>query len=341
MLKKILLATCCVASLSTAQAKEVILKVSHFLPPTSNYQKGVLEPWCETLSAESNGQLKCQIYPAMQLGGTPAQLPDQVRNGVSDVVLVVPGYSVGRFPAIEALDLPFTMPPESSRASAIMWEYYQKHSQSDFAQFKMLGVFSSGSFLVMTKNKPVLTRNDFKTVKLRCASRQCSKMMQALDATPINLPGSQVTEAVSKSVIDGAMAAWDLATSIKLEEVADYFVDVPTNSPAFAQTALTMLMNQTKYDSLPSNLKEILDRNTGDALVQRASLAWDQASAEGVGKAKAAGGQTLTIDTKEYEAMKADTQSVAQDWIAEVNKRDLKGEELLKGLYEIAAKHAK
>ena len=30
---------------SALYAQEVTLKVSHFLPPNSNYQKGVLEPW--------------------------------------------------------------------------------------------------------------------------------------------------------------------------------------------------------------------------------------------------------------------------------------------------------
>ena len=78
MLKKFLysaFALCAVVG--AAQAQEVTLKVSHFLPPNSNYQKGVLEPWCGKLLKESEGKLKCQIYPAMQLGGTPPQLVDQ------------------------------------------------------------------------------------------------------------------------------------------------------------------------------------------------------------------------------------------------------------------------
>ena len=92
-------------------AQEVTLKVSHFLPPTSNYQKPVLEPWCATLAKDSGGKLKCQIYPAMQLGGTPPQLADQVKNGVADIVWTSPSYSTGRFPYTEALEQPFVMPP--------------------------------------------------------------------------------------------------------------------------------------------------------------------------------------------------------------------------------------
>jgi TRAP-type C4-dicarboxylate transport system substrate-binding protein len=48
--------------------------------------------------------------PALQLGGTPPQLADQVKNGVADVVWTSPSYSTGRFPRTEALELPFRLP---------------------------------------------------------------------------------------------------------------------------------------------------------------------------------------------------------------------------------------
>ena len=42
---------------SALYAQEVTLKVSHFLPPNSNYQKGVLEPWCDKLAKDSGGKV--------------------------------------------------------------------------------------------------------------------------------------------------------------------------------------------------------------------------------------------------------------------------------------------
>ena len=113
---------------SAALAQEVTLKVSHFLPPNSNYQKGVLEPWCDKIAKDSGGKLKCQIYPAMQLGGTPPQLADQVKNAVADIVMTSPSYSSGRFPYTEALEQPFTLPPGGLSGSKAMWEYSQKYA---------------------------------------------------------------------------------------------------------------------------------------------------------------------------------------------------------------------
>ena len=103
----------------TGAHAQTVLKVSHFLPPGSNFQKNFLEPWCEKIAKDSADKLKCQIYPALQLGGTPAQLADQVKNGVSDIVWTSPSYSTGRFPRTEALELPFTMPPDGNYIAAV------------------------------------------------------------------------------------------------------------------------------------------------------------------------------------------------------------------------------
>lgn len=69
-----------------AAAQEVTLKVAHFLPPASTAHAKFIAPWCEKIARESNNRLRCQIFPAMQLGGTPPQLFDQVRDGVADIV---------------------------------------------------------------------------------------------------------------------------------------------------------------------------------------------------------------------------------------------------------------
>jgi hypothetical protein len=77
------------------------------LPPTSNPQLRLIQPWCDKINKESNDRLKCQIYPTMQLGGTPPQLVDQVRDGVVDLTFTLPGYTADRFPRTEVFEVPF------------------------------------------------------------------------------------------------------------------------------------------------------------------------------------------------------------------------------------------
>ena len=67
----------------------------------------VLQPWAQKVAAKSNGRLKIQIFPAMQLGGAPPQLFDQARDGVADIIWTLPGNTPGRFPKIEVFERPF------------------------------------------------------------------------------------------------------------------------------------------------------------------------------------------------------------------------------------------
>ncbi len=72
---KVAAAAAMVAAMSpTAMAQEVTLKVHHFLPASSFAQTLFIQPWCDRIAKESNNKMKCQIYPSMQLGGSPPQL---------------------------------------------------------------------------------------------------------------------------------------------------------------------------------------------------------------------------------------------------------------------------
>ena len=95
-------------SVSTASAQQTIeLKVHHFLPAGAPAQKVLLEPWAKAVEEQSKGRITVKIFPAMQLGGRPPQLIDQVRDGVADVVWTLPSYTPGRFPIMSVFELPF------------------------------------------------------------------------------------------------------------------------------------------------------------------------------------------------------------------------------------------
>src|SRR5258706_3960410 len=61
---------------SEARAHGVTLKIHHYLPADSPFHTQFLLPWKEKLENESDGHLRIQIYPAMQLGGSPSHLYD-------------------------------------------------------------------------------------------------------------------------------------------------------------------------------------------------------------------------------------------------------------------------
>ncbi len=122
---------------ASANAQEVVLKVEHFVGPNATAHVQLLGPWCDKIGKESGGKLKCQIYPAMQLGGTPPQLFDQARDGVVDVVWTIPTYQAGRFVKSEVFELPFLV-KSAETGSPALWEYIQKNSLDEFKGTKLI-----------------------------------------------------------------------------------------------------------------------------------------------------------------------------------------------------------
>ncbi len=204
-----------------AQAQEVTLKVHHFLGPQSTQHVDMFGAWCDKLAKESANKLKCQIYPSMQLGGSPPQLYDQARDGVADIVWTVAGYSAGRFPKIEVFELPFMM-TNAEATSRAAWEYYDKYDRDEFKDTHILAVHVHGPGNIYTVNKPIKTLADFKGLKLRAPTRLTNKMLAMLGATPVGMPVPAVPEALSKGVIDGAVIPYEVAPGIKVNELTKY-----------------------------------------------------------------------------------------------------------------------
>ena len=312
----------------SALAQEVTLKIHHFLPPKGTIQAQVFEPWCEKIGKESNGRLKCQIYPSMQLGGAPAQLFDQARDGVADIIWTIPTYQAGRFNKSEVFELPF-MVKNSESGSPAFWEYIQKHSADEFRGVRLLAAHVHDGSLLHFTAKRVTSLDDLKGLKVRAPTRIATKFLTAIGATPIQMPVPQVTESLAKSVIDGAMAPWEVVPAMKLHEVAKYHLDT---APGFAKTSnsiFVIAMNPAKYEALPADLKAVIDANSGLELSKHIGKVFDATTEPAKQAAREANGVFDTLTPAEYDRWVKANESVTREWIGEVNAKGANGQALV------------
>lgn len=140
----IVVALACVIALqwqNEVHAHGVTLKIHHFLPADSAFHTRFLLPWKEKLEKESDGHLRIQAYPAMQLGGNPSQLYDQAKDRTVDIVWTAVAYDAWRFPAFEVFNLPL-MTHSAKGSSRALWQYVQVHNlaRKEFAGVRLLAV---------------------------------------------------------------------------------------------------------------------------------------------------------------------------------------------------------
>ena len=327
-IKPLVTATVLAFGASSAWAQEVTLKVHHFLSPNATSQKLLLGPWCEKIAKESANRLKCQIYPAMQLGGTPPQLFDQAKDGVADIIWTVPTYQAGRFLKSEVFELPF-MTKTAEGSSRAFWEYMQKNSLEEFKGTKILMAHVHDGAELHFAGRQVKTLEDLKGLKIRAPTRIGTRMLTALGATPIQMPAPQVPESIAKGVVDGASLPWEVVPGLKVNEVTKFHTETGPGQRKMSNTIFVVAMNEAKYNSLPPDLKKVIDANSGAEASVWAGKVWDSTIVPGRKSATDRGNTVTVLSPAETQRWEKATESVAQDWIKDVAAKGGDGSKLL------------
>lgn len=330
------LAALAAACISHVSAQEVTLKVHYFLPASSFANTLFILPWCGRIAKESNNRMKCQSYPSMQLGGTPPQLFEQVRDGVADIIWTLPGYTAGRFPSVEVFELPFMMQSPEATSKAL-WDYVEQYAAAEFKDVKPLAFHVHGDGVFHMTKQPVRTAADLKGLKLRAPTRMTNKFLALLGATPVSMPVPQVGDALSKGVIDGAVAPYEVVPAVKIQELVKFHSETDPAEPAFYTSTFIFAMNKAKYESLPADLKKIIDNNSGQAVSGQAGKAFLQADTEG--KKLTTKNTTNVIPKAELDNWKKLSQPLTDGWIADMNAKGHNGQQMLEGAKALIAKH--
>lgn len=310
-----------------AQAAEVVLKVAHFWPPAAISQRKILEPWCEKIKAASSGRMECQIYPSMQLGGTPPQLYQQAADGVADIVWTVPGYTAGRFPSVEVFELPF-MAKDAESTSRALWAYYEKFGHKDFAAVYPLAFHVQDPGYIHTNKRQIKGVEDIKGLKIRTPTRVTTKMFTALGATPVSMPMPSLPEALSKGVVDGYILTWESVPSVKLHELTRYHTETDRGQPALYTAVFAMVMNKKRYESLPPDLRKVIDEHSGVEFSASIGRAWDEAGPPARQMAIDRGNVLNMISGAELDAFKKVGGQVSRDWIEEMTAKGHPAQEM-------------
>lgn len=311
---------------TSAMAQEVTLRLHQFLPAQANVPKLVLDVWADNVEKDSGGRIKVERYAAMALGGKPPELMDQAKDGVADVVWTVVGYTPGRFPSTEVFELPF-MVSDARAASSAYWQMFEKHMKDgEFKDLHILGTWVHGPGMFHT-NKPVKTPEDLKGMKIRGGSILVNKLLQRVGAEPVGLPVPAVSEALSKGVIDGTTIPWEVTTSLKVPELVKNHTEF--EGPALYNLTFVLAMNKPKYESLPDDLKAVIDKNSG--LEFSIFAGGTQADADGPARQKAVdlGNNIITVSAEDAKKWEEIVKPIYDEWIADMKGKGLDGQALI------------
>jgi TRAP-type C4-dicarboxylate transport system substrate-binding protein len=337
-----LVVAACGSMLAPAEivAQEVTLRVHTFMPPVANPAKHFLLPWAEKVGKESNGRIKVQVFPAMQLGGNPAQLMQQVRDGVVDIIWTLPGFTPGVMVKDEAFELPFLHRDTRSSVLALQ-DFTAQHMQKELAPYHVLLVHAHAGTLFMTKNA-INSVDDFKGMKLRTPSRTAAWIVEAAGGSPLQVALPELAPMLSKGTVSGAVLTYEIAPAVKMQDLVDHFTTFDGAQPRMGTTVFMFLMNKAKYEGLPADLKKVIDDNSGRKLAPFAIQVWDMIDQDGLkamqSKPK---NKFVTLNAAETERFRKLVQPVFSRFKEEIDKSGSDGAKVIADAQALVAKYSK
>lgn len=322
-----------------ASAQERVLRFQHFLSPKSAIATYFIRPWAKKVMEESDGRLKIEIYPAMQLGGAPPALYDQIRDGVIDGGWAIPSYTPGRFPEAEAFELPFMTSLSAGDSSKALWEFTEKHLKRRFSDVHVIAVHLHGPGIVHTKGEPVRTAADFKGLKLRGPSRLATKLLDAIGATALGMPLPAFPETLSKGVVDGGVIPWEVVPALKVHELADSHTLIGGDKSLY-NTYILWAMNKNSYNRLPDDLKAVIDANSGIETSGWAGKVMDDGDDRSEMVVRETGNTIVTMGPEARRELMAIGDEVIAEWIKEMEDRGLDGTGMVEDARALVKKHS-
>lgn len=318
---------------SSADTERTTLRLHHFNSPKSIAHRLFIQPWADEVEKKSGGRVKIQVFPAMQLGGKPSDLYDQVRDGVVDIIWTIPGYTAGRFPLTEVFELPF-LTGSATAASQALTEFHQKWMRDEYKDTHPLVFHSTAPTHLHTTEKQIHVLEDLKGMKIRTPSRVSSETLSALGAIPVGMPVPAVYEALSRGVVEGTAIPWTIMRPFRLHEVTNYHTEVDLSRVLFVMT-----MNKQRYNELTPDAKAVIDSTTGMALAKRLGRVWHDDENPGRAIAVELNHPILSLPDDERERWREKTQIVVNSWVEKVSALGYDGRVLLEDAKHLLAKY--
>ena len=307
---------------NNARGETIELKLSHFMPTKHVQHSKVMEPWAKKIGELTDGRVKVTIFPGGALGKPPQQYDNAVK-GITDIAFGLQSYTSGRFPLTSALRLPFMVKSGEQGAKAL-WRTYEKYLRNEYKDVKVLWLFMHGPGQIYTTKKQVKTIDDLKGMKIRSPGPIMSKVVKQAGAVPVHMPITQVYTALERKTVDGVAAPWEIMRPFRFYEQCKYATVADIYSMTFF-----VVMNKKKYESLPPDIRKIIDDNSGLQMAITAGRAYDQADTPGKKLFEEKGGTIYQLPEAEKEKWMKSSMIIKTNWLKDMEAKGLPGKAVL------------
>ena len=174
----------------------------------------------------------------------------------------------GQFPGFSVFELPFIV-RSSLEGSVTEWRLFKTGLMKGWEDYKVVGMFSTEPNHFHSKRR-VKSITDFGGMKVRIAGPVYGATVKHYKGIAVGMPVTQMTEALSRGVVDGVLQGWGGGGVFRIYSIAKFTYAAPLGiSP------LAIVMNKQKWNSLSRRVQKALDENAGEVMARDGGNGFD------------------------------------------------------------------
>jgi len=308
-------------------AKAIVLEFAHPFPAAHAQHEAVLVPWSKKVEEACNGALKIKFIPGGALTKM-GQAYSMVEKNAADISWDFCDYSPGRFPLTTVIELPF-MVSTAEKASVALWKTYEQFPevQKEYENTKllMLSCHAPGVFAMV--KEPIKTLTDLRGMKIKTASSFTTAALQIFGAIPVIQLVNETYTSLEQGILDGVVMPYDGMAIFKVHELLKYY------TPAdFYSMVYWVAMNKKKFDSLPEDIKKVIEKNSGLPFSRAFGKSCDESKTAMKQICIDAGMQEINFPKIEIQKLLGLTNPLKQQWVMNMEAKGLPGRAVLEAV---------
>ena len=285
------------------------LSLAHFFATDHALNEAMFTPLARELLDASGGKLTVRQFPAGVLNSSPPAQYSILLNGVADIALAIPAYTADLFPKTDLIAYPGVCKTAMEctealrRARSVLEREYEA---------KVLGLWGNDAPVLLTRDRPVRRLEDMRGLKIRVSTRSVIPFIEALGASAIMQPATEVHQSLTTGVIDGVALSPSGIVAFQLHEPASYL----TNWLPVSGLPFVLLMNQGVYDALSPEEQGWIDEVADASLSLDGAVAYARAGVEGFRMAEEAGVEIIDLPESEKRRFEGAIASLREEGLA-------------------------
>jgi TRAP-type C4-dicarboxylate transport system substrate-binding protein len=307
-----------------ALAQTTTLTMSSWVSPQHHLTSVVLQGWATEVEKATNGRVKFTMLPKHP--SAPPGTFDAVRDGLVDLSYVTASYTPARhvFPLMPELPgAGDTSLVNSVAYSRMHWKYF--HKMGEYKGVKLLGVFTHGPGQMFTK-RPVNSIADVQGLKIRTGGGVAEAVAKALGASAFVKPAPESYELLKSGVADGVFFPMESIISFKLDTVLEQATIFPGG---MYSSAFGFFMNEDKWNKLPKQDQEAIEKLSGEHIARLAGKSWDEADQKGLDVLKKSGVKIVNANSELVAEVKKRSAPIVDEWIKNASAKGVDAAKIL------------